>query len=60
MASGSGFFSLTRQLAAASASRRSRPRSKQEFVHRSQLIYDVSTESAYPERLSANAATSAP
>jgi DHA2 family multidrug resistance protein len=56
VASGSGFFSLTRQLGGSiGIAAITTLVAKLEFVHRSQLIYDVSDlNPAYPERLSAN------
>jgi DHA2 family multidrug resistance protein len=56
VASGSGFFSLTRQLGGSiGIAIITTLVSKQQFVHRSQLIYDVSDlNPAYQERLGAN------
>jgi DHA2 family multidrug resistance protein len=58
MASGAGFFSLTRQLGGSiGIAAITTLVAKQQFVHRSQLIYDISDlNPAYPERLSANTA----
>jgi DHA2 family multidrug resistance protein len=58
VASGSGFFSLTRQLGGSiGIAAITTLVAKQEFVHRSQLIYAVSDlNPAYPERLAANTA----
>jgi DHA2 family multidrug resistance protein len=58
MASGAGFFSLTRQLGGSiGIAAITTLVAKQQFVHRSQLIYDASDlNPAYPERLSANTA----
>jgi DHA2 family multidrug resistance protein len=58
VASGSGFFSLTRQLGGSiGIAAITTLVAKQQFVHRSQLVYDVSDlNPAYPERLSANTA----
>jgi len=55
MASGSGFFSLTRQLGGSiGIAVITTLVAKQQFVHRSQLIYDISDlNPAYRERLSA-------
>jgi DHA2 family multidrug resistance protein len=53
VASGSGFFSLTRQLGGIAAI--TTLVAKQQFVHRAQLVYDISDlNPAYPARLSAN------
>jgi MFS transporter, DHA2 family, multidrug resistance protein len=56
VASGSGFFSLTRQLGGSiGIAAITTLVAKQQFVHRSQLVYDVSDlNPAYPERLAAN------
>jgi DHA2 family multidrug resistance protein len=56
VASGSGFFSLTRQLGGSiGIAAITTLVAKQQFVHRAQLVYDVSDlNPAYPERLSAN------
>jgi DHA2 family multidrug resistance protein len=56
VSSGSGFFSLTRQLGGSiGIAAITTLVSKQQFVHRSQLIYDASDlNPAYPGRLSAN------
>jgi DHA2 family multidrug resistance protein len=56
VASGSGFFSLTRQLGGSiGIAAITTLVSKQQFVHRSQLVYDVSDlNPAYSPRLSAN------
>jgi DHA2 family multidrug resistance protein len=56
MASGAGLFSLTRQLGGSiGIAWITTLVAKQQFVHRSQLIYDASDlNPAYPERLSAN------
>jgi DHA2 family multidrug resistance protein len=58
MASGAGFFSLTRQLGGSiGIAAITTLVAKQQFVQRSQLIYDASDlNPAYPERLSANTA----
>jgi DHA2 family multidrug resistance protein len=58
VASGSGFFSLTRQLGGSiGIAGITTLVAKMQFVHRAQLIYDVSDlNPAYPERLSANTA----
>jgi DHA2 family multidrug resistance protein len=58
VASGSGFFSLTRQLGGSiGIAAITTLVSKFEFVHRAQLVYSVSElNPAYPERLSANTA----
>jgi len=58
VASGSGFFSLTRQLGGSiGIAAITTLVAKQEFVHRAQLIYDVSDlNPAYPERMAANTA----
>ena len=58
VASGSGFFSLTRQLGGSiGIAAITTLVAKQEFVHRSQLVYNVSElNPAYPDRLSANTA----
>jgi MFS transporter, DHA2 family, multidrug resistance protein len=58
VASGSGFFSLTRQLGGSiGIAAITTLVAKQQFVHRAQLVYDVSDlNPAYPERLSANTA----
>ncbi len=58
VASGSGFFSLTRQLGGSiGIAAITTLVAKQQFVHRSQLIYDISDlNPAYPERLSGNSA----
>jgi DHA2 family multidrug resistance protein len=58
VASGSGFFSLTRQLGGSiGIAAITTLVAKQQFVHRSQLVYDISDlNPAYPERLSANTA----
>ncbi len=56
MASGAGFFSLTRQLGGSiGIAGITTLVAKQQFIHRSQLVYDASDlNPAYPERLSAN------
>jgi MFS transporter, DHA2 family, multidrug resistance protein len=56
VASGSGFFSLTRQLGGSiGIATITTLLAKQQFVHRAQLVYDISDlNPAYPERLSAN------
>jgi DHA2 family multidrug resistance protein len=56
MASGAGFFSLTRQLGGSiGIAAITTLVAKMQFVHRAQLIYDASDlNPAYPERLSAN------
>ncbi len=56
VASGSGFFSLTRQLGGSiGIAAITTLVAKQQFVHRAQLVYDASDlNPAYPERLSAN------
>ena len=56
VASGSGFFSLTRQLGGSiGIAAITTLVAKMQFVHRAQLIYDVSDlNPAYPERLAAN------
>jgi MFS transporter, DHA2 family, multidrug resistance protein len=58
VASGSGFFSLTRQLGGSiGIAAITTLVAKQQFVHRSQLIYDISDlNPAYPERMAANTA----
>ena len=58
VASGSGFFSLTRQLGGSiGIAAITTLVAKQQFVHRAQLVYDVSDlNPAYPERMSANTA----
>jgi DHA2 family multidrug resistance protein len=58
VASGSGFFSLTRQLGGSiGIAAITTLVAKQEFVHRAQLMYSVSElNPAYPERLSSNTA----
>jgi len=58
VASGSGFFSLTRQLGGSiGIAAITTLVAKQQFVHRAQLVYDISDlNPAYPERLSANTA----
>jgi DHA2 family multidrug resistance protein len=58
VASGSGFFSLTRQLGGSiGIAAITTFVAKQQFVHRSELVYHVSDlNPAYPERLSANTA----
>ena len=58
VASGSGFFSLTRQLGGSiGIAAITTLVAKLQFVHRAQLIYDASDlNPAYPERLSANTA----
>jgi len=58
VASGSGFFSLTRQLGGSiGIAAITTLVAKQQFVHRSQLVYDISDlNPAYPERLSVNTA----
>jgi DHA2 family multidrug resistance protein len=58
VASGSGFFSLTRQLGGSiGIAAITTLVSKLEFVHRAQIVYNVSElNPAYPERLSANTA----
>ncbi len=56
VASGSGFFSLTRQLGGSiGIAAITTLVAKQQFVHRSQLIYNISElNPAYPERLNGN------
>jgi DHA2 family multidrug resistance protein len=56
MASGAGFFSLTRQLGGSiGIAAITTLVAKQQFIHRSQLVYDASDlNPAFPERLSAN------
>jgi DHA2 family multidrug resistance protein len=56
VASGSGFFSLTRQLGGSiGIAAITTLVAKQQFVHRAQLVYNVSElNPAYPERLAAN------
>jgi len=56
VASGSGFFSLTRQLGGSiGIAAITTLVAKQQFVHRSQLVYNISElNPAYPERLAAN------
>jgi DHA2 family multidrug resistance protein len=56
ISSGSGFFSLTRQLGGSiGIAAITTMVAKQQFVHRSQLIYDASDlNPAFPDRLSAN------
>jgi DHA2 family multidrug resistance protein len=56
MASGAGFFSLTRQLGGSiGIAAITTLVAKQQFVHRSQLVYDISDlNPAYPDRLAAN------
>ncbi len=56
IASGSGFFSLTRQLGGSiGIAAITALVAKQEFVHRSQIIYHISdTNPAYQDRLSSN------
>ena len=56
VASGSGFFSLTRQLGGSiGIAAITSLLAKQQFVHRAQLVYDASDlNPAYPERLNAN------
>jgi DHA2 family multidrug resistance protein len=58
VSSGSGFFSLTRQLGGSiGIAAITTLVAKQEFVHRAQLVYDASDlNPAYPERLAANTA----
>jgi DHA2 family multidrug resistance protein len=58
VASGSGFFSLTRQLGGSiGIAAITTLVAKQQFVHRAQLVYDASDlNPAYPARLSANTA----
>ncbi len=58
VASGSGFFSLTRQLGGSiGIAAITTLVAKQQFVHRAQLVYDISDlNPAYPERLSGNTA----
>ena len=58
VASGSGFFSLTRQLGGSiGIAAITTLVAKQQFVHRAQLVYDVSDlNPAYPERMGANTA----
>jgi MFS transporter, DHA2 family, multidrug resistance protein len=58
VASGSGFFSLTRQLGGSiGIAAITTLVAKQQFVHRAQLIYNVSDlNPAFPERMSANTA----
>jgi DHA2 family multidrug resistance protein len=58
MASGAGFFSLTRQLGGSiGIAAITTLVAKQQFVHRSQLIYDASDlNPSYTERLNANTA----
>ena len=58
VASGSGFFSLTRQLGGSiGIAAITTLVAKQQFVHRAQLVYNASElNPAYPERLSANTA----
>jgi DHA2 family multidrug resistance protein len=58
VASGSGFFSLTRQLGGSiGIAAITTLVAKQQFVHRAQLVYDASDlNPAYPERLNANTA----
>jgi MFS transporter, DHA2 family, multidrug resistance protein len=58
VASGSGFFSLTRQLGGSiGIAAITTLVAKQQFVHRAQLVYDISDlNPAYPERMSANTA----
>jgi DHA2 family multidrug resistance protein len=56
VASGSGFFSLTRQLGGSiGIAAITTLVAKQQFVHRAQLIYNISElNPAYPERLASN------
>jgi DHA2 family multidrug resistance protein len=56
VASGSGFFSLTRQLGGSiGIAAITTLVAKQQFVHRAQLVYNISElNPAYPERLAAN------
>jgi DHA2 family multidrug resistance protein len=58
VASGSGFFSLTRQLGGSiGIAAITTLVTKLQFVHRAQLVYDVSDlNPAYPDRLAANTA----
>jgi DHA2 family multidrug resistance protein len=58
VASGSGFFSLTRQLGGSiGIAAITTLVAKQQFVHRSQLVYDISDlNPAFPERMNSNTA----